>query len=328
MVVPFGIARRRRRSHAASRRATVSNPGSLFSSPANPLSIEPRADEQHQRQPDLERRRASASARWCAFPAPAPRPPRSASCGSTGRPRHAGTAPHATPTTSASASAKRDHADVEREPSQLRHSRRRERADRANAAHREREPERRADHRDEQTLERAAGRIAAHRVAPSAARTAISRRRWTPRASNSAATFVAAMRSTMHTAPNSSSSGVRIDCTLSDCSGATRTFSPRSSGSAAMIPRTSRASRSAPTRPSRRPPSGRRAAGSCCAAASAICGVKRIGIQTSARRICPPCGTRKSAAGCRRSSSARRRSTASCRASPDRRRAWSARTRR
>ena len=75
-----------------------------------------------------------------------------------------------------------------------------------------------------------AGRMTSHRAAPSAVRTAISRCRWTPRASNSAATFVAAMSNTMHTAPNSNSNGSRTVPALSATNGATRRFSSLSCG--------------------------------------------------------------------------------------------------
>jgi len=82
----------------------------------------------------------------------------------------------------------------------------------------------------------ASQRIVAQRPAPSAVRTAISRRRCTPRARSIAATFVAAINNTMPTAPSRSSSGLRTAPTFSAWSGATRTSSPRNTGFSATIP--------------------------------------------------------------------------------------------
>ena len=80
------------------------------------------------------------------------------------------------------------------------------------------------------TLSASTGRTTAHRPPPNAARTAISRRRWTPRASNRLATLDTAISSTMHTAPNTSSRGVRTALTASASSGTTRMDSLRRFG--------------------------------------------------------------------------------------------------
>jgi len=64
-------------------------------------------------------------------------------------------------------------------------------------------------------------RTTRHREAPSATRTAISRRRWTPRASTKLATLTHAMSNTSDTAPSRSSSGRRASPATALASGST-----------------------------------------------------------------------------------------------------------